>query len=158
MARKNEKGVALILTMILILVLSVMAVSMLFISQSETWSGMNYRMMTQARYGAEAGVHKAANFLQSANYTAPTAAQITANFTTTASPIVYSNAPATLSANSSLGSNNYPISDTAGFAALAGTPGCGTRRSATSHMRSCWRFRVLLAIRRQPLQSWKSGK
>jgi len=122
MARKNEKGVALILTMILILVLSVMAVSMLFISQSETWSGMNYRMMTQARYGAEAGVHKAANFLQSANYTAPTAAQITANFTTTASPIVYSNAPATLSANSSLGSNNYPISsDTAGFAALAGT-------------------------------------
>jgi hypothetical protein len=126
MARKHEKGVALILTMILILVLSVMAVSMLFISQSETWSGMNYRMMTQARYGAEAGVHKAANFLQSANYTAPTAAQIAANFTTTGSPIVYSSAPAALSANSSLGSNNYPIaSDRTGFAALSGTLAAG---------------------------------
>ena len=122
MARKSEKGVALILTLILILVLSVMAVSMLFISQSETWSGMNYRMMTQSRYAAEAGVHKAANFLQSANYTAPTGAQITANFTTTGSPILYSNAPAALSANSSIGSNNYPIaSDATAFAALSGT-------------------------------------
>ena len=79
MSRKNEKGVALILTLILLAVLSVMAVSLLFMAQAETWSGMNYRLMTQARYGAEAGIHKAANFLQSTSYTAPTATQIATN-------------------------------------------------------------------------------
>src|SRR5215467_9419290 len=117
MVKKNQKGVALILTLILLAVLSVMAVSLLFMARAETWSGMNYRIMTQARYGAEAGINKAANFLQGASYTAPTSAQITTNFTTTSSPVQYSGAPAALSANSSLGSNNYPISsDTTNFA------------------------------------------
>src|SRR5260370_31580070 len=93
MSRKNEKGVALILVMILLLVLSVMAVSLLFVGQSETWGTMNYRMMTQARYGAEAGVNQAANFLQSTSYASPTSAQIPANFTTTATPITYRGDP-----------------------------------------------------------------
>src|SRR5215467_2685772 len=117
MVKKNQKGVALILTLILLAVLSVMAVSLLFMARAETWSGMNYRIMTQARYGAEAGINKAANFLQGTSYTAPTSAQIATNFTTTSSPVQYSGAPAALSANSSLGSNNYPISsDTTNFA------------------------------------------
>jgi PilX N-terminal len=121
MATKNEKGVALILTMILLVVLSVMAVSLLFMGQSETWSSMNYRMMTQTRYGAEAGIHKAANFLQSTSYTSPTSAQIAANFTTTTSPITYGGAPAALSANSTIGASNFPISsDNTNFAANAG--------------------------------------
>jgi Tfp pilus assembly protein PilX len=120
MSKTNEKGVALILTLILLAVLSVMAVSLLFMARAETWSGMNYRMMTQARYGAEAGVNKAANFLQSTSYTAPTATQIATNFTTTSSPVLYGGSPAVLSANSSLGSNNYPISsDATGFASNA---------------------------------------
>jgi hypothetical protein len=120
MARKNEKGVALILVLILLLVLSVMAVSLLFVGQSETWASMNYRMMTQARYGAEAGINSAANFLQSTSYTAPTSAQIAANFNTASSPVKYGQLPAVLSANSSLGSSNYPISsDTTGFASNA---------------------------------------
>src|SRR5262252_3692084 len=103
MLKKNQKGVALILTLILLAVLSVMAVSLLFMAQAETWSGMNYRLMTQARYGAEAGVHKAANFLQSTSYTPPTNAQIASNFTTTSSPVLYGTGEAALSANSSLG-------------------------------------------------------
>ena len=70
MKRKKEKGVALILTLILLAVLSVMAVSLMFIGRAETWSSMNYRMMTQARYGAEAGVNAAANWIQN-SYTAP---------------------------------------------------------------------------------------
>jgi type II secretory pathway component PulK len=68
---KNEKGVALILTLILLLILSVMAISLLFMGQAETWSSMNYRMMTQARYGAEAGINQAANYIQF-TYAAPT--------------------------------------------------------------------------------------
>src|SRR5215475_12503973 len=105
MVKKNQKGVARILTLILLAVLSVMAVSLLFMARAETWSGMNYRIMTQARYGAEAGVNQAANFLQGASYTAPTSAQIAANFTITTNPVQYGGSAAALSANSSLGSN-----------------------------------------------------
>jgi hypothetical protein len=61
--RTKQKGVALIFAMIFILVLSITAAAMLFVSQSETWSSMNYRLMTQTRYGAEAGLHAAANYL-----------------------------------------------------------------------------------------------
>lgn len=61
--KRQERGVALILVMILLFVLSVMAASLLFLSQTETWSSMNYRLMTQSRYGAEAGLEKAVNYL-----------------------------------------------------------------------------------------------
>jgi len=70
MKRSNQKGVALIFAMIFILVLSVTAATLMFLSQSETWSSMNYRLMTQSRYGAEAGLHAAANYLMN-NYTLP---------------------------------------------------------------------------------------
>src|SRR5713226_10178176 len=71
MNRTKERGVALILALILLLVLSVMAVSLMFLSQTETWSSLNYRLMSQARGGAEAGVNAAANFLMSTGYTPP---------------------------------------------------------------------------------------
>jgi hypothetical protein len=70
MKRNNEKGTAMLFAIILVLVLSVMAASMMFLSQSETWASMNYRLMTQARYGAEAGIHATANFLMN-NYAPP---------------------------------------------------------------------------------------
>ena len=63
MKRNHEKGSALIFALILLLVLSAMAGSLMFLSTSETYSSMNYRMMTEARYGAEAGVHAVANYL-----------------------------------------------------------------------------------------------
>jgi len=63
MKRSRQKGVALLMTLVLVLVLSVMTASMMFLAQSETWSSLNYRLMTQARYGAEAGLHAAANYL-----------------------------------------------------------------------------------------------
>src|SRR5258708_27243327 len=70
MKRSNQKGVALIFALIFILVLSVTAAALMFLSQSETWSSMNYRLMTQSRYGAEGGLHAAANYLMN-NYTLP---------------------------------------------------------------------------------------
>jgi len=73
MKRNSERGSALVFSLILVLVLSVMAASLMFLARSETWSGMNYRMMTQTRYGAEAGVNAAANFLMSNNYVPPAA-------------------------------------------------------------------------------------
>ncbi|HKW60962.1 MAG TPA: PilX N-terminal domain-containing pilus assembly protein [Candidatus Acidoferrum sp.] len=66
MKRNHQRGSALIFALILLLVLSAMAGSLMFLSRSETWSSMNYRMMTQARYGAEAGVNATANFIMNA--------------------------------------------------------------------------------------------
>jgi len=103
---KNEKGVALILTLILLLILSVMAISLLFMGQAETWSSMNYRMMTQARYGAEAGINQAANYIQN-SYTSPTTAQM-ASFNTAVSPVTAGGAPVILSASGTAA--NYPVS------------------------------------------------
>jgi PilX N-terminal len=114
---KNEKGVALILTLILLLILSVMAVSLLFMGQAETWSSMNYRMMTQARYGAEAGINQAANYIQF-KYAAPTTAQM-ASFYTAVSPVTLGQggAPIVLSASSTPG--NYPGNVGSDFASNA---------------------------------------
>ncbi len=89
MTRSNEKGIALILTLILVLVMSVMAVSLMFMSQSETWSSLNYRLMSQSRDGAEAGINSAANYIVN-TYTQPGGPGdpiTTATYTTTASPV-----------------------------------------------------------------------
>src|SRR5712692_5881889 len=117
MKRTNEKGAALILALILVLILSVMAVSLMFLSQTETWSSLNYRLMSQARYAAESGVSKAANYLI---YTYPppgTAGDPIAAYLTVAAPINVDGYPATvtfggnpviLSASYSQ-SSNYPV-------------------------------------------------
>ncbi|MQA29643.1 MAG: hypothetical protein GEU82_07375 [Luteitalea sp.] len=63
MHMQNERGIALVLALLLTSVLSVLAASLMFLSQTETYASMNYRMMSQGRFAAEAGVHKAANFL-----------------------------------------------------------------------------------------------
>ena len=83
MNHKTQKGSALIFALIFLLVLSVMAASMMFLSQSETWSGMNYKMMTQTRYGAEAGINAAANYLMY-TYTPPASM---AGFNTSVYPV-----------------------------------------------------------------------
>src|SRR4029077_6413627 len=70
MKRTNQKGAAFILALIIGLMLSVTGATLMFLSQSETWSSMNYRLMTQSRYGAEAGLHTAANYLMN-NYALP---------------------------------------------------------------------------------------
>ena len=111
MKRSNEKGVALIITLILVLVLSVLAASMMFLAQSETWSSMNYRFMTQARYGAEAGLHAAANYLTSPAATGypgiGTTDPITA-YNVTGSPVTAGGNPVVLSSLSGV-SSNYPV-------------------------------------------------
>ncbi|MBZ5528575.1 MAG: hypothetical protein LAN71_11820 [Acidobacteriia bacterium] len=96
--KRNERGSALILTLILLLVMSVMAASMMFLAQSETWATMNYRMMSQTRYAAETGIQAAANYLMF-TYVPPSTAtdQLTSYNYQTVSPVtlgVGSSAPA----------------------------------------------------------------
>jgi Tfp pilus assembly protein PilX len=111
MNRSGQKGVALILTLILLFVLSVMAVSLMFISQTETWSSLNYRLTSQARDGAEAGINSAANFIVSpSTYTEPGGVgDPTSAYSTTVSPVTYGGHPVTLSA---MGTQTayYPVS------------------------------------------------
>ncbi len=59
----SEKGSALIFALLAILVLSVLAATVMFTSQAQTWTSLNYRQTAQARYVAEAGVQATINWL-----------------------------------------------------------------------------------------------
>jgi Tfp pilus assembly protein PilX len=116
MCRAKQKGIALIFALVSLLVLSVMAVSLMFLSQTETWSSMNYRLMSEARDGAEAGINSASNFIIN-NYTAPTTSSATdplsaynnVGVVTVQYPTgVTSGHDVILSADSSV-SSNYPV-------------------------------------------------
>jgi len=95
MKRNHQRGSALIFDLILLLVLSAMAGSLMFLSKSETWSSVNSRMMTAARYGAEAGVNAAANFIMN-TYVPPVAV------------------PAGTQTFPGFNTNTYPVTDAAG--------------------------------------------
>src|SRR6186713_2460558 len=66
----NDRGVALVVVLLLAVALSAIGASLLMLANTETYASMNYRMMSQARYGAEAGVLRAANYLTQ-TYTSP---------------------------------------------------------------------------------------
>jgi Tfp pilus assembly protein PilX len=115
MKRPNQKGVALIFAMIFVLVLSVTAASLMFLSQSETWSSMNYRLMTQSRYGAEAGLHAAANYLMN-TYPQPgvSASDPITAYNVNVSPVtlIGGGNPIALGSTMNNISANYPVSST----------------------------------------------
>src|SRR5579859_1885042 len=116
MNRKNERGVALILALILLLVISVMAVSLMFISQTETWSSLNYKLMSQARDGAEAGINAAANYIIN-TYTPPSSSgtDLLSSYNSNVSPVQYpasnsGNHDVVLSTSNAHKAANYPVS------------------------------------------------
>jgi len=130
MRTNGERGIALVLSLFLMAAMSVIAASLMLLSQTETYSSMNYRLMSQARYGAESGVHKATNYIL---YTFPATAPGTAgdpitNYDITKSPVLCVagcpslNQPVILSANANQASN-YPVAavQTAFAAGVAGT-------------------------------------
>ena len=118
MSRQNERGlcgdqrgIALVLALLLTSVMSVLAVSLMFLSQTETYASMNYRMMSQARFAGEAALHKASAFLTDpVQYTVPgMPADPLSNYNRTVSPITYNGQPVVLSATPAKASN-YPVS------------------------------------------------
>ena len=68
--RSSERGVALVLAMIMVLIVSMLGASLITLGRGETLSSLNYRSMSQARYGAEAGLHSSINYLLN-GYTPP---------------------------------------------------------------------------------------
>ena len=53
----------MIIALFMMLALSVVGATLMTVTQTETDSSHNYRLMSQARYGAESGVHGATNYL-----------------------------------------------------------------------------------------------
>jgi hypothetical protein len=107
--RTDETGIAMVLALFMVTILSVLGTSLMFVSQTETWSSYNYRLTSQARYGAESGIHRAANHLLYA-YVAPETggADPLANYNTTVSPVTFDGEPVVLSSDAAV-EPNYPI-------------------------------------------------
>jgi hypothetical protein len=120
----GEQGVALVFTLFLMASLSALAVSLMFLAQTETASTRNYRTMSQARYAGEAGVHKAINYLVN-TYPVPTA--IPTGFDPTKSPVEFGGSPVVLSAISGVSSNYSDSAVVSAFnTAAQGTLAVGT--------------------------------
>jgi Tfp pilus assembly protein PilX len=69
-SRGNAKdcGVALILVLLSMLVLSVLAATIVFTARSETLASYNFKLDTQADYLAKAGIQQAVNWFRSTHY------------------------------------------------------------------------------------------
>ena len=56
--RERESGIALVSALLSLLVLTTLSAGMVFVMQTGTWSSMNYKTATQARFEAEAGLQR----------------------------------------------------------------------------------------------------
>ena len=59
----GEDGIALVLAMFMVLIVSLLGASLATLGRTETMASLNYKTMSQARYAAESGLHSAANYL-----------------------------------------------------------------------------------------------
>lgn len=66
----RQSGMALIIALLTLFVLSALAAAIIFATQTQTWSTVNYKSMLQARYAAESGAQNALNWLRY-TYTGP---------------------------------------------------------------------------------------
>jgi Tfp pilus assembly protein PilX len=119
--RPGEQGIAIVFALFMMLAMTVLGTSLMFVSKTETLSSHNYRLMSQARYGAESGIHVAANYLMSADYAArmpgsaydpsngETGVGVTfTNYVITSTPVTFGGNPVVLSSTAT--DSNYPDS------------------------------------------------
>lgn len=156
-SRQTERGVALIIALLALLVLSSLGASIIFLSQTETWTNVNFKLATQTRYTAEAGLQNALNwFIYS--YTQPTSANYS-SFTMTANPVTFGGSAVVLSAMAGT-TSNYPTASvqTAFNSALNSQAVSGLGMTATYSVKA-----ELLSMRvvnivggdTAPVQLWK---
>jgi hypothetical protein len=122
---RGERGIALILVLLAMLVLSVLAAAIVFTARAETFASYNYKLDTQADYLAKAGIQRAVNWLRSTHYRAITESEantyylVTSGgspfnlFTSNASPVVCKSGCSTLNRPVQLigfgtGASNFP--------------------------------------------------
>jgi len=125
----GEEGIALILAMFMVLVVSLLGAALVTTGRTETLSSLNYKSLSQSRYAAESGLHSAANYLIY-TYVAPgmDAGDPIGNYNRTVSPVTYNGQPVVLS--TTVADSNYPIAaKKTAFAAAAH----GTLQMSTNH-------------------------
>ena len=105
----GEEGIALVLAMFMVLIVSLLGASLTTVGRTETLSSLNYKTMSQARYAAESGLHSAANYLIH-TYQPPgvDALDGLANYDVTVSPVEYNGEPVILTTATGRDSN-YPV-------------------------------------------------
>lgn len=111
-ATSDERGIAIVLALFMMLAMSILGTSLMFVTQTETLASHNYRLTSQARYGAESGVHTSANYLLSTAYGTVMPGSATdplSNYNMTTSPVRLgaNNLPVVLSWDAS--ASNYPV-------------------------------------------------
>ncbi len=106
----NQKGVALVIALIVLFLLTALAAALIFATQSEMWATNNYQQLTQSRYAAETGAQMAKNWFENtSNYVTPTSLT---SFNTNCTPVRTSGASCTAGSPIVLGgtSANFPTS------------------------------------------------
>ena len=109
--RSDEQGIALVMALLMVLAVSVVTGSLVMVARSEALSSTSYTSMSQVRYGAESGIHAAANYLLN-TYASPSAASATdpfAAYDMSGSPVrlIANGNPVVLSSDPAVASN-YP--------------------------------------------------
>jgi hypothetical protein len=110
MDRSGEQGIALVMALLMVLAVSVVTGALVMVARTEALSSTSYTSMSQVRYGAESGVHAAANYLLN-TYTTPTAASALDPFVSydmTVSPVLFNGEEVVLSSDPAVASN-YPV-------------------------------------------------
>lgn len=87
-SRRGETGVALIIALLCVAIISILAAGVVFSTQTEIWTTANYRQVTQARYVAEAGAQQAANWIIQ-NWTPPSNLTDATQFNLNVFPTLY---------------------------------------------------------------------
>ena len=96
------------MSLLIVLALSIIGAALTVLSLSETYGSMNYRLMSQARYGAESAVHKAANHLINTYVVPGGGGDPLGAYTLTASPVTANGTPVVLSSITGT-PGNYPV-------------------------------------------------
>ena len=152
---KRNRGIALIVALLTLLVLSTLGTSLLFITETEIRTSYNFKLLTQARYAAEAGTQSTLNWLVY-SYTAPTDYS---GFNMNVSPVTYMGQPVVLSAMTGQ-TANYPDSavKTAFDSALRdkSVPGADVtlKYSVTATLQSMRVITPIGSASQSPLLSW----
>jgi hypothetical protein len=140
----------------------------MFLSQSETWSSLNYREMTQARYGAEAGLDSATNYIVNTycapgntptctNGLAPASGDTVSLYNTNVSPVtLVSNGNPVILSTTSSASNDPVASVETAFenAALGSLPSGSTTVSYTATATLVAMNQVTTASGAATVQTW----
>src|SRR5437016_1580404 len=152
---KGNEGIALIVAILTLLVLSTLGTALLFVTQTSIRTSYNFKLLTEARYSAEAGAQSAVNWLVY-SYTSPTDYT---GFDMTTSPVTYMGMPVVLSAMTGQ-TANYPDNavQTAFDAALREKSVTGAdvalTYSVTATLQSMRLIIPVGSATQKPLQSW----